>query len=303
MAGRVPFDPFGDMLAGYRQADADNKQDLSFNAALEGAWIGNDAKRLQDLYNRDTYGLAVQMAQNQARQSAQRTAVGDAAHQGNIAAGKLSSLGQTGDYQTYFNNLAEINAQKQANLIAALKTAGYQSQYGPDATKQGLINQAHAGGVYIDRDKDNYAYDQQVRDAGLAAMIQGLNHTPSGVSLGLPPTVQQRVDYGPYLPPGVQLNPPTTLPATTTGAGSAQPAVSTTGSVVGGARAPNPQASNPQIANGPWGDAALAPTLPSNPQNVLASGLLGAYANTPTLLGTNIPTPSSWGKLLAEYLR
>ena len=229
MAGRAPFDPFGDMLAGYRQADADNKQDLSFNAALEGAWIGNDAKRLQDLYNRDTYGPAVQMAQNQARQSAQRAAVGDARHPGDIATGKGYSLGAGLDWQTMYNNRDAWGDTKNNAFTAGLGVSDANAKTAVELAGLTNGNKIFDAKQYQPRSTDTWNQGQELWGITRDGYIRSLAEAQSGGG-GQPATGQlgttPRVDFGPYLPPGWQ--PPVAQSGGT-------PAITTTGSVVGGA--------------------------------------------------------------------
>ena len=252
MAGRVPFDPFGDMLAGYRQADADNKQDLSFNAALEGAWIGNDAKRLQDLYNRDTYGLAVQMAQNHARQSAQRTAVGGARHPGDIATANGYSLGAGLDWQTMYNNKDAWGDTKNNAFTAGLGVSDVNAATAVERARIANANTLFDANNYQPRSTDTWNQGQELWGLTRDEYMRRIAGDPSG-GAGQPATVQlgapPRVDFGPYLPQGWQHPPAAQL--------GAPPAITTTGAVVGGAPSAA-QLGAPPVAN------PVNPPLPPN---------------------------------------
>jgi hypothetical protein len=211
MAARVPFDPFGAMLEGYRQADADNKQDLSFNAALEGAWLGNDAKHVQNLFNYDTYGGAKQMFMNQAEQSARNNAIQNAMHPGNFAAASMGSADKGLGWSTYQALMAQIEANKRNAAKTALDVSNINLGFAGPIAQQTGTNTAFGLGTVIPSYNEQLERDRQLWEATLAQM-GGFNPTPTGVDLGVPAAPPQDAaglgaggyaGYSPELPWGV----------------------------------------------------------------------------------------------------
>jgi hypothetical protein len=185
MAARVPFDPFGALLEGYRLADADNKQDLSFNAALEGAWLGNDAKHVQNLFNYDTYGGAKQMFMNQAEQSARNNAIQNAMHPGNFAGASMYSADKGLGWSTYQALMAQIEANKRNAAKTALDVSNINLGFARPIAQQTGDNTVFGLKSVIPSYNEQLEYDRKLREYTLAT-LGGYQPTPAGVDLGLP---------------------------------------------------------------------------------------------------------------------
>ena len=197
MARNVQLNPFGSWLEGYRLADQDNKKDLTTNAALEGAWLGNDAARLANLFNYDTYGEQRQRYGNASKLDAQRSVINDEGFKADWATAKLKAESMGLTLQEFLDKYPEYKDSLYKSKKSVRDVSDINSNYAPGIANQQNKNTMHGLTNYIHRDEtiwnqgqDTYNRNNEMTELQMVmALAASIEANPS-LRAALPPKYQ-----------------------------------------------------------------------------------------------------------------